>query len=177
MRDTTPGQKSAVNRIGFALLVATPKGEIRYMPADARRMFRSFFPRPLRRGALPHKVEKWLARDRADRAGRLLMAKRQGARLFVTKQHPHPPGEMSLLLELVNERAAGSTRRHGKLTLRENEVLRWIADGKSNQQIAEILGISVGTVRKHIERIFDKLGVDNRAAAASSYHSVPTEHR
>jgi DNA-binding CsgD family transcriptional regulator len=105
------------------------------------------------------------------------MAKRQGARLYVTKQHPHPPGEMSLLLELVNERAAGSTRRHGKLTLRENEVLRWIADGKSNQQIAEILGISLGTVRKHIERIFDKLGVDNRAAAASSYHSVPTEHR
>jgi ATP/maltotriose-dependent transcriptional regulator MalT len=43
--------------------------------------------------------------------------------------------------------------------------LSWIAKGKSNQDIAEILGLSFRTVKKHIEHIFNKLGVENRTAA------------
>lgn len=49
---------------------------------------------------------------------------------------------------------------------REAEVLYWIAQGKANPEIALILGTSVRTVEKHCERIFDKLGVDSRIAAA-----------
>ncbi len=53
------------------------------------------------------------------------------------------------------------------LTLRESEVLLWIARGKSNKDIAEILQLSPRTVNKHLEQIFNKLGVENRTSAAA----------
>ena len=55
--------------------------------------------------------------------------------------------------------------RHA-LTAREAEVLLWIARGKPNRDIAEILSLSPRTVNKHLETIFSKLGVENRASAA-----------
>jgi DNA-binding response OmpR family regulator/DNA-binding CsgD family transcriptional regulator len=51
------------------------------------------------------------------------------------------------------------------LTPREAEVLYWIAQGKSNADIAIILGASVRTVHKHVEHVFEKLGVESRNAA------------
>lgn len=54
-----------------------------------------------------------------------------------------------------------------KLTERESEVLLWVARGKTNRDIAEILGMSPRTVNKHLEHIFKKLGVETRTAAAS----------
>lgn len=53
------------------------------------------------------------------------------------------------------------------LTAREAEVLVWIAFGKSNKEIGEILGLSPRTVNKHLEPIFEKLGVENRTSAAA----------
>jgi DNA-binding NarL/FixJ family response regulator len=52
------------------------------------------------------------------------------------------------------------------LTAREAEVLFWIAQGKSNPDVATILGLGVRTVHKHVEHIFEKLGCETRAAAA-----------
>lgn len=57
-------------------------------------------------------------------------------------------------------------RQHFALTLRESEVLEWIAKGKSNRDIGDILGLSTRTVNKHLEQIYVKLGVENRASAA-----------
>jgi DNA-binding NarL/FixJ family response regulator len=53
------------------------------------------------------------------------------------------------------------------VTEREAEVLLWIARGKSNRDIAEILSLSPRTVNKHLEQIFAKLGVENRTSAAA----------
>ncbi len=58
-------------------------------------------------------------------------------------------------------------RQYLSLTTREAEVLVWIARGKSNRDISDILGISPRTVNKHLEQIFTKLGVENRASAAA----------
>ncbi|WP_317931482.1 response regulator transcription factor [Halioxenophilus sp. WMMB6] len=52
------------------------------------------------------------------------------------------------------------------LTSRESEVLYWLACGKANKEISQILDISVRTVNKHLEQVFPKLGVENRTAAA-----------
>lgn len=52
------------------------------------------------------------------------------------------------------------------LTQRESEVLLWIARGKSNRDIGDILGLSPRTVNKHLEQVYTKLGVENRASAA-----------
>jgi DNA-binding NarL/FixJ family response regulator len=53
------------------------------------------------------------------------------------------------------------------LSAREGEVAAWLAGGKSNRDIAQILGLSPRTVTKHVEQIFAKLGVENRTAAAA----------
>ncbi|MBQ1782125.1 MAG: response regulator [Gammaproteobacteria bacterium] len=53
------------------------------------------------------------------------------------------------------------------LTLREGDVLLWIARGKTNREIGQILEMSPRTVNKHLEQIFRKLGVENRTSAAA----------
>lgn len=52
------------------------------------------------------------------------------------------------------------------ITLREAEVLLLLIEGKTNKEIGAILGVRPKTVEKHLERIYDKLGVENRVAAA-----------
>lgn len=53
-----------------------------------------------------------------------------------------------------------------KLTAREAEVLYWVVKGKTNKDIGEILGASPATAKKHLERVYVKLGVETRTAAA-----------
>jgi len=53
------------------------------------------------------------------------------------------------------------------LTPREAEVLFWVARGKTNDEIATVLGIGLTTVKKHLESTFNKLGVENRTTAAA----------
>lgn len=55
-----------------------------------------------------------------------------------------------------------------KLTQRQAEVLHWIAEGKSNGEIATILGCSINTVKAHLKDIFQRLGIHSRTAAAAS---------
>ena len=52
------------------------------------------------------------------------------------------------------------------LSSREAEVLLWVAQGKSNPEIATILGIATGTIKVHLRHLFEKLGADNRHALA-----------
>lgn len=59
------------------------------------------------------------------------------------------------------------------LTPREAEVLRWLAEGKTSHKIASILHISPGTVSKHLRRVYQRLGVENRhAAVAMAWETV-----
>jgi DNA-binding CsgD family transcriptional regulator len=66
-----------------------------------------------------------------------------------------------------NDTDRATLQRVHSLTSREAEVLLWISRGKSNRDIGEILEISPRTVNKHLEQVFVKLGVENRAAAAA----------
>ena len=54
---------------------------------------------------------------------------------------------------------------HLGLTQRESEILCWVAEGKTNPEIGTILSISPRTVQKHLERVYKRLGVENRHAA------------
>jgi DNA-binding NarL/FixJ family response regulator len=62
---------------------------------------------------------------------------------------------------------AHELRKDFKLTSREVEVLSWLSKGKTNRDIAQILGLSPRTIDKHLEQIYAKLGVENRTAAAA----------
>ena len=59
------------------------------------------------------------------------------------------------------------------LSPRQREVARWIAAGKSNEAIAELLGIRLDTVKSHVRSVFEKLGVDDRLGAALAVHRRP----
>ncbi|MBI5766230.1 MAG: response regulator [Verrucomicrobia bacterium] len=77
-------------------------------------------------------------------------------------------GRIDLTMLVLEERGAppgpAALMQLG-LTAREAEVLYWIAQGKSNPDIATILGASVRTVHKHVEHVFQKLGLETRNAA------------
>ncbi|HQS96143.1 MAG: DNA-binding response regulator [Novosphingobium sp. 17-62-19] len=76
--------------------------------------------------------------------------------------------EVLIRLNELNPRADVSRlQQRLSLTDREAEVLLWISYGKSNGMISEVLAISPRTVQKHLERIYEKLGVETRAAAAA----------
>lgn len=76
------------------------------------------------------------------------------------------PGEHTATL-LIEPGAPTDPWRAAGLTEREAEVLGWVASGKTNGEIGVILGISALTVKKHVERVFEKTGVHGRAAAAA----------
>jgi DNA-binding CsgD family transcriptional regulator len=56
-----------------------------------------------------------------------------------------------------------------ELTARESEVMGWVALGKTNAQIAEVLWVAPSTVRKHLENVYAKLGVSTRTAAVARF--------
>lgn len=78
-----------------------------------------------------------------------------------------PSGDAPATLLLEEHRAPGdfAPLRALGLSEREAEVLHWISQGKSNPEIGLIIGAASGTVKKHAENIFAKLGVEGRASA------------
>jgi DNA-binding CsgD family transcriptional regulator len=59
-----------------------------------------------------------------------------------------------------------------RLTRRENEVMYWVAMGKTNEEIATIIGARPMTVKKHLEHVYEKLAVPNRTAAVIAAHKL-----
>jgi len=76
------------------------------------------------------------------------------------------PGERLYRLARSATGEADLLKSRFGITAREAEVLLWIGRGKTNKDIGEILGLSPRTVNKHLEQIYSKLGVENRASAA-----------
>ena len=130
-------------------------------------------------------AERWLAACGPDGPGDVIAPAEAGTeRVFQMPGSPLPQrltlrslgpagmGEAMWLLELQrgdgSDGAASPSRLSAAaLTPRETEVLSWLAKGKTNRDIGDILGVSPRTVNKHLEHIFEKLGVETRAAAAA----------
>ena len=80
------------------------------------------------------------------------------------------PQSEEILLRLIDRHRGADEEQLARafgLTLREAEVLLWVAHGKSNKEIADILEMSPRTVNKHMEQIFNKLAVEKRTSAAT----------
>ncbi|HEY3059103.1 MAG TPA: response regulator transcription factor [Chloroflexota bacterium] len=88
-------------------------------------------------------------------------------RQVLNGESPLDPKLSAQLIRRLASRTRETSAAHGdELTHREIEVLRLVAEGKTNAEIASSLFISVGTVKVHVERIIDKLGVSDRTQAA-----------
>ena len=88
-------------------------------------------------------------------------------RLVVTLAWREPDGVCTLLFEEKSDASLKSRLVSAGLTLREAEVLLWVKRGKADSEIAAILGSKTKTVSKHLEHIYEKLGVENRTTAAN----------
>jgi DNA-binding response OmpR family regulator/DNA-binding CsgD family transcriptional regulator len=122
---------------------------------------------------LPPKVQEWLQkRTLSDikSADSMIVLESDTSSLKLQFSYVGQVAPEEILLRLVEGDIENDNlvlKRKLQLTQRESEVLMWIARGKSNRDIAEILSLSPRTVNKHLEQVYAKLGVENRAAAAA----------
>jgi DNA-binding NarL/FixJ family response regulator len=144
------------------LLVVSPKGSIQFATERARFLLKNFLHSP--RDRLPETVTRWLENGSSGGQSSRFVAD-SGIRLWI-RIVSREPRSVGLLMELNPELAITDGGRRA-LTERQIEVLSWVARGKTNAEIARILSLKPGTIGKCLERIFPKLGVENRTAAAS----------
>jgi DNA-binding CsgD family transcriptional regulator len=153
---------SALDATGRYMLSVGPDGEIHWATPQAARLLRSLGLALEHR--LPAAIVSWLRGTDSQP----LIHGVDGKRLELVQLGEMRAGERLLRLTLVEpDDSIERLRRHFALTAREAEVLLWIARGKSNKDISGVLQISPRTVNKHLEQVFQKLGVENRASAAA----------
>ncbi|WP_460082110.1 response regulator [Roseibium sp. LAB1] len=123
-------------------------------------------------GQLPEVAVDWLRlyllpQGKAAQKEEELVASVNGRELRFTYAGNISAGEHLLRVSDVSDSVPSEILKDAfDLTEREAEVLIWIANGKSNKEIASILDMSPRTVNKHLDRIFGKMGVENRTSAA-----------
>jgi DNA-binding NarL/FixJ family response regulator len=166
-------QQQAIDRLNTIIL--TVRGEVNLMPETAMNLLRHFFVDEwMDEHHLPDTLSNWLQQQlRIGRSEVLVpmrpwQVKRGHRQLeiellcdFGAERHLLVLTEQSIALPLAQQlRSIG-------LSNREAEVLMSIAAGKTNQQIAQELTISLQTVKKHVANIFGKLNAHNRTDAVN----------
>lgn len=170
---------TGVNNTGLVVLNAA--GKLLFASHRAETLLTFYFPSCTGNEPWPKRLTLWVAQSmpRLHRMKELIRAplrsEREGRRLLIRVVETR----LERILLLDEERIwTDGPNRHATvltklgLTTREAEVLFWIAEGKSNAEIGVILLIALRTVKKHIEHIFPKLGVENRTCAAARASEV-----
>ena len=145
---------------GRGVVVVGKTGGVEVASPLARRLLGDYFPRSSG-GRLPRAVVSWLREQPMDRPPTSLSV--DGPSGSLTIDLDRRGGTRVLLFE---ERAVGGTGP-AALSAREREVLALVRDGLRNAEIAEALWVSPATVRKHLENIYEKLGVHTPVAAVA----------
>jgi DNA-binding CsgD family transcriptional regulator len=113
-----------------------------------------------------------IARSDADYSNvELELLQRLGAHLQRAFHHAQT------VAQLHGAQGRAAAWRDVELTPRESEILRWVATGRTNGDIATLIGVGPSTVKTHLEHIFQKLGVKNRAAATAALRDLPPPMR
>lgn len=168
----TQSARAALDVSGRFLLAVNRQGRIMWSTPQAQKLLADSLASGVGdEMVLPEPLQQWLAQAQKGKGG----SKAQAAASF--PDHPElrlhymgNAGPNEFLLRLAKDTSAGLPAEYSSelgLTTREGEVLSWLSKGKTNRDIAQILGLSPRTVDKHLEQIYAKLGVENRTAAAA----------
>ncbi|WP_439711033.1 response regulator [Bradyrhizobium diazoefficiens] len=165
----TQSARAALDVSGRLLFAVNRQGSILWATPQAQKLLSDHHGAQADDFALPPSLLHWLEQAKGKGS-----SKSQGASLPDNPQlRFYYMGETApneFLLRLSKESGTALppefTSELG-LTTREGEVLAWLSKGKTNRDIAQILGLSPRTVDKHLEQIYAKLGVENRTAAAA----------
>ena len=165
------GSRVALDATGRFLLATDRTGRFLWCTPKAKQLLAQLFPAHSDQGAsLPAEIVEQLLNLRREGAKSQARSVLEvgGRRLEISVLSPIGPDELLFRLTEVDTTGDEQVLQQSlSLTSRESEVLLWISRGKSNREIGEILTISPRTVNKHLEQIFVKLGVENRASAAA----------
>jgi DNA-binding NarL/FixJ family response regulator len=168
----TQSARAALDVSGRYLLAVSGQGKIMWTTPQAQKLLSD----SLAAGTddefmLPDPMPQWLEQAQQSKAGSKASAtapfpNNEQLRL----QYMGKLGPNEFLLRLAKDSSTNMPAEFSSelgLTTREGEVLAWLSKGKTNRDIAQILGLSPRTVDKHLEQIYAKLGVENRTAAAA----------
>ena len=168
----TQSARAALDVSGRYLLAVSRQGKIMWATPQAQKLLSD----NLAAGtddevALPPPMLEWLEQAQKGKAGSktTAMASFQDDEQL-RLQYMGKLGPNEFLLRLAKDTSTNLPAEFSSelgLTTREGEVLSWLSKGKTNRDIAQILGLSPRTVDKHLEQIYAKLGVENRTAAAA----------
>lgn len=161
--------RSALDASGQATIaVRASDGSLLWQTPEARKLLADYFDTA--GDPLPSCLLSWIrnARQAAleNRLPPFVMSKASGRLLGSLHESSNEKEWLILLREENHSSVPESLAAAFHLTAREAEVLYWVICGKTNRDIGEILGSSHRTVNKHLEHIFEKLGVETRTAAA-----------
>ncbi len=157
----------ALDAAGRHLLAVSGKGKIRWSTPQATRLVNAATGNDEGLDVVSAHIGRWMAMRDATRETSFAIRQAGQASLQLSFLGRIDADEFLFRLTAENPMSDDEIlRQHFSLTQRESEVLLWIAKGKSNRDIGEILGLSARTVTKHLEQIYVKLGVENRASAA-----------
>jgi DNA-binding response OmpR family regulator len=164
--------RAALDASGRYLLATNAAGGVRWCtPQTAKLLGLAFVDFHGEGYMLPSDVQEWLQRRaRSEMASDQVALSSSTNAIKLQLAYVGQIGSDEILLRLLEGEFENDNlvlKRKLQLTQRESEVLMWIARGKSNRDIAEILDLSPRTVNKHLEQIYAKLGVENRASAAA----------
>ena len=170
--------KAALDVGGRTMLAVGRQGNIRWATPHARRMLASFGASADAEVELPPAARSWIAGmtasdTSAPQQSFIIAAPPAAARLRLRLLSRVSEDETLLIIQQADpaeiERARmDKLQQRFNLTLREGEVLYWLSLGKSNRDIADILGMSYRTVDKHLEHVYTKLGVESRSSATAA---------
>lgn len=164
----------ALSEVGeFGVLLTEPGGRILHANHRAGEHLSASFPGEGQE-ILPAALRRWLDRHEPDISQPLLPLEwHAGERSFGFRAARAANGYWFIATrENDTSKLASSLEQVYGLTRRQADTLLCLADGKSNADIAAVLGISERTVGKHLENLFDRLGVDNRKSAMRKAYDV-----
>ena len=167
-------QAAGISNDGF--IVVDRALRIRYVNPRGLVLLKDFFGEE-QVDALPTRISAWLrekirSRSAAELSGPDLIIGSDHRSLAIQTVGNDEGTEYRLLLRETVRRLDARPLQSLGLTSREAEVLLWLSQGKSNSEIAIILAAKVRTIAKHLERVFAKLMVENRTAAAHTAMEV-----
>lgn len=168
----TQSARAALDVSGRFLLAVNGQGKIMWSTPQAQKLLSDNLAAATEDElVLPDAMLQWLKQAQKAKTG----SKTQAMASFPNNeqlrlQYMGKLGPNEFLLRLAKDSSANMPAEFSSelgLTTREGEVLSWLSKGKTNRDIAQILGLSPRTVDKHLEQIYAKLGVENRTAAAA----------
>jgi DNA-binding response OmpR family regulator/DNA-binding CsgD family transcriptional regulator len=167
----TQSARAALDVSGRYLLAVNSLGKIMWATPQAQKLLSDTLSADSDDVVLPDPIPQWLDQTRKGKAGSktAIMATLPGNEQL-RLQYMGRLGANEFLLRLAKDSGTETPAEFSSelgLTTREGEVLSWLSKGKTNRDIAQILGLSPRTVDKHLEQIYSKLGVENRTAAAA----------